>query len=553
MTDATEEAATGDHAVADQTASTTTETDEAEAQASIAPVCTSGDEGEVTPNLESSEVATDLNPVTPDETTREESSADDADKETSKEQEPAGAAVAQENNAEAEEKDAEIRKDESTEPAAGDATATEPIAESPGRAKQRASLADRINTYSTESLREGPLPSIEECLFGIPRDVTKGITPEEEEMAHFVPLSLIRRVASQGIDDDDEQAGGSFRALTWRVLLGFLPPDRRKWAEVAKQERESYHSFVQELFCIEDRDISGEELRGHHSKRHTNKQKKQKEKDSDGQTKKERRESKKERREARRRSGEGVEDPSATARSPVKFMDDSNGSSSSHNDSNDKLSELAASTSAEEGEDGEDAPSLAEEASSSADDNNTSTNNPRDNSGDKTKTKLKLSSADLLHDDPSQWNMSVREQKILERLTNHEAVNQLLVKRDCKVCTGNGHGKKSFIWYPRSKLTHFIFQLSLFCYPSIQEWNNFLENANLLDEIRKDVNRTHPHLYFYLEPEHQLGARRYGALERILFVWAKLNKGVRLKLRQGFVWSFFVSRIELSFGLHLMQ
>ena len=87
--------------------------------------------------------------------------------------------------------------------------------------------------------------------------------------------------------------------------------------------------------------------------------------------------------------------------------------------------------------------------------------------------------------------MSEREQKILERLTNAEAVNQLLVTRE----------------------TH--------------EWNNFLENATLLDEIRKDVNRTHPHLYFYLEPQQQLGARRYGALERILFVWAKLNKGVR--------------------------
>jgi hypothetical protein len=53
------------------------------------------------------------------------------------------------------------------------------------------------------------------------------------------------------------------------------------------------------------------------------------------------------------------------------------------------------------------------------------------------------------------------------------------------------------------------------------------ENVHLLDEIRKDVIRTHPDLRFFLEPKEDLGQKRYAALERILFVWAKLNKGVR--------------------------
>eukprot|EP00804_Cyclotella_cryptica_P015503 CCRYP_003552-RA/>CCRYP_003552-RA protein AED:0.03 eAED:0.03 QI:1348/1/1/1/1/1/3/215/607 len=53
------------------------------------------------------------------------------------------------------------------------------------------------------------------------------------------------------------------------------------------------------------------------------------------------------------------------------------------------------------------------------------------------------------------------------------------------------------------------------------------ENIQLLDEIRKDVIRTHPDLRFFLEPKDDLGQKRYAALERILFVWAKLNKGVR--------------------------
>jgi hypothetical protein len=52
------------------------------------------------------------------------------------------------------------------------------------------------------------------------------------------------------------------------------------------------------------------------------------------------------------------------------------------------------------------------------------------------------------------------------------------------------------------------------------------ENILLLDEIRKDVIRTHPDLRFFLEPNEDLGQKRYAALERILYVWASLNKGV---------------------------
>ncbi|KAG7345735.1 Rab-GTPase-TBC domain containing protein [Nitzschia inconspicua] len=60
-----------------------------------------------------------------------------------------------------------------------------------------------------------------------------------------------------------------------------------------------------------------------------------------------------------------------------------------------------------------------------------------------------------------------------------------------------------------------------------QLFQQFLQDAKTLEEIRKDVVRTHPDLRFYLESQDNLGIRRYAALERILFVWAKLNKGVR--------------------------
>jgi hypothetical protein len=59
-----------------------------------------------------------------------------------------------------------------------------------------------------------------------------------------------------------------------------------------------------------------------------------------------------------------------------------------------------------------------------------------------------------------------------------------------------------------------------------EQFSELLDSARLLEEIRKDVVRTHPDLYFFLEPELNLGNRRYAAIERILFIWSRLNKGV---------------------------
>uniref|UniRef100_A0A7S3DQY5 Rab-GAP TBC domain-containing protein n=1 Tax=Entomoneis paludosa TaxID=265537 RepID=A0A7S3DQY5_9STRA len=60
------------------------------------------------------------------------------------------------------------------------------------------------------------------------------------------------------------------------------------------------------------------------------------------------------------------------------------------------------------------------------------------------------------------------------------------------------------------------------------EIREFVESATLLDEIRKDVVRTHSDLAFFLDPVNDLGRRRYAAIERILFLWVKFNEtGVR--------------------------
>mmetsp|Transcript_14279 Transcript_14279/g.47713 ORF Transcript_14279/g.47713 Transcript_14279/m.47713 type:complete len:268 (-) Transcript_14279:157-960(-) len=55
-------------------------------------------------------------------------------------------------------------------------------------------------------------------------------------------------------------------------------------------------------------------------------------------------------------------------------------------------------------------------------------------------------------------------------------------------------------------------------------WAQQQLDSQLIGEIRKDVIRTLPNLQFFTEAE---GPLRHAAMERILFVYAKLNPGVR--------------------------
>lgn len=59
------------------------------------------------------------------------------------------------------------------------------------------------------------------------------------------------------------------------------------------------------------------------------------------------------------------------------------------------------------------------------------------------------------------------------------------------------------------------------------------DNLRLLDEIRKDVTRTQTGLAFFLGPTQDVGARRYAAMERILFTWAQHNPDSNRKQQQS--------------------
>lgn len=56
------------------------------------------------------------------------------------------------------------------------------------------------------------------------------------------------------------------------------------------------------------------------------------------------------------------------------------------------------------------------------------------------------------------------------------------------------------------------------------EWARYWADLELLEEIEKDVIRTHPEIQFFLEDHDHV---RYNAMQRALFIYAKLHPGVR--------------------------
>ena len=366
---------------------------------------------------------------------------------------------------------------------------------------------------------------------------------------HVVKLSELRRLASQGFVDQ-----GSHRAVAWRLLLGYLPVELSQWKETLLKQRTLYRNLVAELFVEPEHD--GNELRGHHGKRHKAAQR-QKEYVERMNHKKQLRDSDDEGEDYR---GKHFED-----NSDIHHTGSNSGDDDDDDDDNDDKLETASTDN--------DTPALTEEgtnetAKSTNDENETTTtdadtvdnNDANDGEGtngmhdsfptptdagrplidseaegdkntdsEQPQQQEQSPSKDAVHDDndddddqqtgpqvpakiKEEWRKSGRDAQTLDNISRGEgSMNTLLVNEHPRL-TGSA-GRVEVHKDPLSTDTE-------------SKWFQFFENASLLDEIRKDVVRTHPDLYFFLEPEDSLGQRRYAALERILFVWSKLNKGV---------------------------
>ena len=261
---------------------------------------------------------------------------------------------------------------------------------------------------------------------------------------------------------------GSHRAVAWRVLLGYLPLTdiASSWKPHVQHHRSVYTSLVQEYF--EGPLDPGRELRGHLSKKLRNpklRTKLDQPQRLDYDSDQDR----------DNRCGGGAGAGNDTS-------DDDDDDNDNDNDNDNKLYQ------------GDDAMSLYSEQTETTGVPMVNTKKIREKLPPKFREMCKKSGIAALEENKASSETTTTATTFLL------GINQLLLPK--KLQEDNPD--------------------------DIQRFQLFLENARLLEEIRKDVVRTHPDLYFFLEPNKNLGQRRYAAIERILFIWAKLNKGVRI-------------------------
>ncbi|XP_022761891.1 TBC1 domain family member 13-like isoform X2 [Durio zibethinus] len=75
----------------------------------------------------------------------------------------------------------------------------------------------------------------------------------------------------------------------------------------------------------------------------------------------------------------------------------------------------------------------------------------------------------------------------------------------------------------RSQITHGEHPLSL---GKSSIWNQFFQDSEIIEQIDRDVKRTHPDMHFF-SGDSQLAKSNQDALRNILIVFAKLNPGIR--------------------------
>jgi hypothetical protein len=384
--------------------------------------------------------------------------------------------------------------------------------------------------------------SIEECLFGESKtcpsnvwdavlskpaeksqsngylgidDLNQGRWALPENQQHTIPIQELRRIASLGLPDH-------FRGVAWRVLLGELSLETSEWRSVLLEKRQHYRSLVADLFVDPQHD--GNDLRGHHGKKMARAVIKR---DYD----------------LAKAASPPMSPESDTAilktnwaaapylnnngkalnQTPQKKSSFSESIQQDEMDPSVKISQARRRPLLSETMEQQLQLNRERDEEKHADTNQAQTVGALKGNANDTKIEKSYSSDE---DNKSQesiadmvpahireeWKKSGRDTMTLDSMTgeHNQGMNTLLVNTSTPSKDGL---MVSLVDDPQSP-------------DSDAKWFQFYENASLLDEIRKDVVRTHPDLYFFLEPESNLGQRRYAALERILFVWAKLNKGV---------------------------
>ena len=283
---------------------------------------------------------------------------------------------------------------------------------------------------------------------------------------HIINLQELRRLSSLGVPNDC-----SLRPIAWRILLGYLPLDTSKWQNVLDRDRSLYRTLVNELFVRSD-DYPFEE-------------------------------------EGMKLIGKGLE---YDGRKVVSS------STNKHLQGAERVEEA-----------------MNELKNKNADGSN-SHNEELGKSSDHSFEDDELHSVDIPLSVREQWRKSGRTPESLWAGAGKGKLPSLSSEKHSRslsasICNFNAllvNAIETNETTTNDEIDDIIKIAASGESDFDPKWKHFLENASLLDEIRKDVVRTHHDLHFFLEQDDFKGMRRHAAVERILFVWAKLNKGVSI-------------------------
>ncbi len=363
---------------------------------------------------------------------------------------------------------------------------------------------------------------------------------------HVIDLLELRRLASRGVPDEPHEVrtptppqpkalssnnipnnnhhiadttqhfGGvnphrSYRPLVWRVLLGYLPPQTDQWNEVLARDRKLYTTLVNELF---------ESTCPRPHERYSETELKQREEENHSETS--------------QTNDDEPPPPPTLSETPVTpnpnkrmmpgllsaRMQQEWVRDEEDNENKARISPMCAmNTPKTRSKKTQPLPATLEDESPST---ATGEKDKDDQLADEMKKSLILPDDD--NDDNSEagkFTIDDEEEDVATKDTaetsDTEEQQQAIIDKN-KITRSVSITKTSEVGVE----TH----IPLTPYKESDKDEEAEEDLQLLDEIRKDVIRTHPDLRFFLEPEEDLGQKRYAALERILYVWAKLNKGV---------------------------
>ena len=317
------------------------------------------------------------------------------------------------------------------------------------------------------------------------------------------------RNTSNNIQSSAGNPHRSYRPLVWRVLLGYLPPQTELWNEVLERDRKLYNNFVEEMFsstCPAPHDVYDAEAL----------QKRRTEEDEHART-------------TEFLRGQSVFRADANADDAPSTPKPDEGNTSQETPKP-LTPGLLSARMQQEWIRGEESIFNTPSGRSIGDDSGRisplcAMNTPRTRSRKGLVIERKIS--EEKDGSLEQDNVPAENENGVEGMMNNlllpnddEDDSKKEMTRSISITTSEKDG----VELSRQPSTEQQSPIPLSPSQDLDEEENIL----LLDEIRKDVIRTHPDLRFFLEPKEDLGQKRYAALERILFVWAKLNKGVSI-------------------------